>query len=376
LSTLRETFADLSRSVREPADEIMLELASGGELLLARLRVLVCCLLLMMPIGNLLMGGDTYESLVGFVALLLLLAISLLWLHVSSQPVRNTWLPAVSATFDVSAVTSALLMMALNSPAAGLNSVVVWSCYPLAILATVLRNQLRITVFSGALAAVQFLLLSSWFLLAGDTLPASIDYGTASWSSMLQRILLILVATLICATIVHRLQCQLLLAGTDGLTGLPNRLYLHHRVPQLLQAGRSEGRPLCLVLIDLDHFRVVNRELGHAMGDLALRHVVKTLRHGLAGDQPLMRIGGDEFVLLLPLPHGAAWEKVEALRRRVQAQPFEPEPGAEPRAITFSAGLACCPQDAIDLSDLMRRADLRLHHAKDAGRNRVICRDD
>lgn len=376
MTTLRETFADLSRSLYEPADEIMLEVASGGELLLARLRVLVCCLLLMMPIGNYLMGGSTYDSLVGFVALLLLLAISLLWLHASKQPVRAAWLPIVSATFDVSVVSVVLLAMALNSPAAGLNSVVAWSCYPLAIIATVLRNQVRITLFAGALATLQFALLSSWFLLAADQPPMSVDYGTASWSSMLQRTLLLAVATLVSAVVVHRLQRLMQLSGTDGLTGLPNRLYLHHRVPQLLLAARSEARPLCVALIDLDHFRVVNKELGHAMGDLAMRHAVKTLGHDLGEDEPLMRIGGDEFVLLLPLPSGAAWERVEALRRRVLAQPFEPEPGTEPRAISFSAGIACCPQDALDLPGLMRRADLRLHHAKDSGRNRVVCRDE
>lgn len=376
LATLRETFADLSRSLHEPADEVMLEVATGGELLLAHLRVLVCSLLLVMPIGNFLVGGDRYDSLVGFVTLLLTLAISLVWLTISRQPVRATWLPMTSAACDVSAVSLVLLLMAMNSPVAGLNSVVAWSCYPLVILATVLRNQVRITLYAGLLAAGQFLLLSAWFLGTAEQPPASPDYGIASWSSALQRTLLILVTTVIATVVVHRLQRLLQLSGTDSLTGLPNRLYLHHRVPQMLLAARAEVRPVCLVLIDLDHFRVINRELGHATGDLVMRHAVKTLAHGLGPDEPLMRIGGDEFVLLLPLPHGAAWERVEALRRRVQAQPFEPEPGAEPRVITFSAGLACCPQDALDLPGLMRRADLRLHRAKDAGRNRAMVRDE
>lgn len=354
----------------------MLEVASGGELVLARLRILVCCLLMLMPIGNFLLGGGAYDSVVGFIAVLLMLMLSLLWLHLSRQRVRQDWLPAVSAGFDVSAVSLVLLMMALNSPGAGLNSVVVWSCYLLAILATALRNQVRITVYTGLLAAVQFLLLSGYFLMSAEGPVRSVDYGIASWAGALQRVLLILVATMIAAVVVHRMQRLLQLAGIDGLTGLPNRLYLHHRVPQLLAEARAEGRAVCLVLIDLDHFRTVNHELGHDSGDLAMRHAIKTMRHGLGPDEPLLRIGGDEFVLVLPLPHGAAWERVETLRRRLQAQPFEPEPGAEPRAITFSAGVACCPQDALDLSGLMRRADLRLHRAKDAGRNRVVCRDE
>jgi diguanylate cyclase (GGDEF)-like protein len=376
LSTLQETFADLGRSLREPADELLLEVASGGEQLLARLRVAICFLLLAMPVANYLLGGDRYGSLVGFVAVLLMLAVSLVWLNIARQPARANWLPMTSALFDVSAVSLVLLAMAIQSPSAGLNSVVVWSCYPLAILATVLRSRVRITLYAGLLAAVEFLLLAGWFLGTADAAPSSPGYGTASWSSVLQRTLLLMACTAIACVVVHRLQRLLQLAGTDVLTGLPNRLYLHHRMPPLLAAARAEGRAVCVALIDVDRLREINDELGHDLGDLALRHAIRTLAHSLGEDEPLVRMGGDEFVLLLPLPHGAAWERLEGLRRRVQAQPFEPEPGAEPRVITFSAGLACCPQDALDLAGLLRRADLRLHRAKVAGRNRVVCRDD
>ena len=90
----------------------------------------------------------------------------------------------------------------------------------------------------------------------------------------------------------------------------------------------------------------------------------------------MIRVGGEEFVLLLHLPVGAAWERVEALRRRLESQPFEPDPGVEPRRMTLSAGIASCPQDANDLSGLMKRADQRLRTAKHRGRNRVMARDD
>ena len=89
----------------------------------------------------------------------------------------------------------------------------------------------------------------------------------------------------------------------------------------------------------------------------------------------MIRVGGEEFVLLLPLPIGAAWERMEGLRRKLEASPFMPEAGVEPRPLTLSAGLACCPQDANDLSGLMKRADERLRAAKAAGRNRVMARD-
>ena len=63
------------------------------------------------------------------------------------------------------------------------------------------------------------------------------------------------------------------------------------------------------------------------------------------------------------------------LRRRLEATPFVPEEGAEPRRLTFSAGMACCPADAVDVSGLMRAADLRLRAAKQSGRNRVVALD-
>jgi diguanylate cyclase (GGDEF)-like protein len=90
----------------------------------------------------------------------------------------------------------------------------------------------------------------------------------------------------------------------------------------------------------------------------------------------MIRVGGEEFVLLLRLPIGAAWERLEVLRRKLEAAPFVPEPGVEPRRLTLSAGLASCPQDANDLSGLMKRADQRLRVAKQAGRNRVVARDE
>jgi diguanylate cyclase (GGDEF)-like protein len=187
---------------------------------------------------------------------------------------------------------------------------------------------------------------------------------------------LLLAVTLVTAMVVFRAQRLTQLSGTDGLTGLPNRSYLTTRVPQQVLDARNAGQTLSLALIDLDHFRHINAELGHLAGDRALRHAVKVLRMELGREEPMIRVGGEEFVLMLRLPVGAAWERMEVLRRKLESQPFVPEEGVEPRKLTLSAGIACCPQDANDLSGLMRRADLRLRRAKANGRNRVVARDD
>jgi two-component system cell cycle response regulator len=375
VSTLRETFEDVVASLRDRPDEILLEVGAGGELLVARLRLLLSGLLLLLPALNFLSGGSLQETMAGLIGVSLALMLSRLWLSLAQRKRRHAWLPTVSAGFDVTMVTLVLALLSLETPVATLNSVVVWCCYPLAIFATALRHDLRVTLFAGLMALAQSALL--WLLvtqMVSDPLVSS-AYGTVSTSNQSQRLVLLVAVTLLTAVVVFRAQRLTQLSGTDGLTGLPNRSFLNTRVPQQVAEARAEGRTLSLALIDLDHFRHINAELGHLAGDRALRHAVKVLRLELSHEEPLIRVGGEEFVLVLRLPIGAAWERLEALRRRLESQPFVPEPGVEPRKLTLSAGLAGCPQDANDLSGLMRCADQRLGLAKANGRNRVVARE-
>lgn len=375
MSTLSETIAELSRSLREPPDEIMLEVGAGGEVLLARLRLFIATLLLLMPAINYFGGGDVYQSLVVLSGIGLVLLLSQVWLTLAQHRRRHTWLPFLSAAFDVSLVSFIIMMLAFRSPAVGLNSVVIWFFYPLAIMLTSLRNDVRVTLVCGALAVVEFLALSFFFIATADTPLVSPDNGTVLLIRQLQKALLLIAWTIITSVIVLRMQRLVRLSGTDGLTGLPNRSYLNHRVPQLLANARADGHTICLALIDLDYFRRINAEFGHLVGDRALRHAVNTLRMELERNEPMMRVGGEEFVLILRQPLGAAWERVDFLRRHLEARPFVPEEGMSARVLTFSAGLASCPQDSVDVSGLMRNADLRLCSAKQAGRNRVAARD-
>ena len=376
MSTLRETLEDLADALRDRPDEILLEIGAGGELLVAQLRMLIAGLLLLMPLTNQLSGGDAYETLAGFAGAGLVLLFSRFWLGLARHRRRHRWLSTASTAFDVTMVTLVLALLGMQTPAAALNSVVVWCCYPLAIFGTALRHDLRVTLFAGALAMAQSALLWLWLAGSSDGPLVSAAYGTVSASAQLQRQVLLIAMTLLTAMIVFRAQRLTQMSGTDGLTGLPNRSYLTHRVPQLVADARRDDQTLSLALIDLDAFRTINAELGHLAGDRALRHAVKVLRMELGREEPMIRIGGEEFVLLLHLPIGAAWERVEALRRRLESQAFEPDPGVEPRRMTLSAGIASCPQDANDLSGLMKRADQRLRSAKHPGRNRVVARDD
>lgn len=376
MSTLRETLEDLAHSMRERPDEIVLEVGAGGELLVARLRVAVAFLLILLPVLNYAAGGTVMESAAGLVGAGLIMLFSQVWLSLALRKRRYRWLPTVSAAFDVSMVSLVLMLLALETPAAALNSAVVWACYPLAVFTTALRHDVRVTLIAGGLAVLQSALL--WLVVTrlNDGPLVSALYGTVTASTQLQRMVLLLAVTLVTAMVVFRAQRLTQLSGTDGLTGLPNRSFLTTRIPQQVLEARNAGQTLSLALINLDHFRHINAELGYLAGDRALRHSVKVLQLELSREEPMIRVGGEEFVLILRLPIGAAWERMEVLRRKLEAQPFVPEAGVEPRKLTLSAGLASCPQDANDLSGLMRRADLRLRHAKSNGRNRVVARDE
>ena len=368
---------DFGRRLLARPDALMLELGAGGELLVSQMRAALAMLLPLLPLINVIGGGKLRESMIGLLGAVFAIVMSQVWLALARHRGRYRWLPWLTTTYDVSTTTLVLALLAWESPVIGLNSMVVWVFYLIAISMTALRNDGRLTLYTGALAMLQYALLSACIFALVDSPDqlASIDYGTATPGNQVQRLVLIAIVTVIAATIVYRMQKLVDMSGTDGLTGLPNRTWLAHRFPTMLDATRGQGGSLSVCLIDLDYFKRINDELGHHAGDRALRHVVDTLNQRMEEGDWLARLGGEEFALLLPLPIGRGWERLEIMRRAVASQPFVPEHGAEPLRLTFSAGIASWPQDGADLSQLLRKADLRLRHAKLEGRNRVLARD-
>ncbi|WP_374013238.1 GGDEF domain-containing protein [Pseudoxanthomonas koreensis] len=160
------------------------------------------------------------------------------------------------------------------------------------------------------------------------------------------------------------------LVTTDPLTGALNRRGFAELYEREVVRAEREARPLSLAVLDLDAFRVLNAEHGHAGGDAALRHLVEVLRAGLRGSDAVARHGGEEFVLLLP---GSSLDEATATVRRLQrelaAAPLRHE--GRPMTVAFSAGVAV-RQLGEDRDHLVRRADRAMYEAKHAGRNRVI----
>ena len=367
---------DVRQRLLARPDALMLELGTGGELLVAQLRAWLSLSMLALPLANVLTGGKLGETLVGLLGVVLAIVMSQVWLALARSRGRYRWLTWATSTYDISLTTLVLALLAIESPATGLNSMVVWVFYLVAICLTTLRNDGRLTLFTGLLAMAQYAGVALVVALASppDRL-VSVDYGTVTAANQLQRLMLIMLMTAVAAAVVYRMQRLVDMSGTDGLTGLPNRTWLVHRFPAMLGDIRASGTSLSACLLDLDYFKRINDEVGHLAGDRALRHVVDVLREHVQDDECLARLGGEEFAFLMRQPIGRAWERLEAMRRAVASRPFLPEPGHDPMRLTFSAGIASWPQDGADLSALLRCADARLHQAKREGRNWVMARD-
>ena len=158
------------------------------------------------------------------------------------------------------------------------------------------------------------------------------------------------------------------LAHYDSLTGLPNRSQWVSRGQAELQQALQEHQSLAVLFLDLDHFKHINDTLGHALGDELLQAVSQRLQPCLESHHMLARIGGDEFVALLPQLQGPeeAAQVAERLRRALQAPLY-----IQGHEINLSAsiGIACYPQDGDNLDHLLKHADTAMYVAKDAGRN-------
>lgn len=178
------------------------------------------------------------------------------------------------------------------------------------------------------------------------------------------------------ADLQDRLEEALRESRTDLLTGLPNRRAIEATAANLAGECRATGRPLALVLMDIDHFKAINDTWGHPVGDAVLRRVATTLREGLKVEGFCGRFGGEEFALLLP-GQGLATGLVVAddLRQAVAAQQLSVrESGRLIGTVTISAGIAVRGRDEA-WEDLLVRADAALYRAKQAGRNRVMAEE-
>jgi two-component system cell cycle response regulator len=167
-------------------------------------------------------------------------------------------------------------------------------------------------------------------------------------------------------------QTAIELAVVDALTGLSNRRFLETHLAQSLDRAAHMGRPLSLMILDIDHFKSVNDTHGHDAGDEVLKVFARRIKRVLRASDLVCRLGGEEFVVVMPdTPLAVAERVAERVRAAVEREPFPLDPsGLRTIAVTTSVGLAERGADA-NSDALLRRADKALYASKMAGRNRV-----
>ncbi|HZK92342.1 MAG TPA: PleD family two-component system response regulator [Stellaceae bacterium] len=169
---------------------------------------------------------------------------------------------------------------------------------------------------------------------------------------------------------------SLSLALTDELTGLYNRRYVIAHLEELVARVNNVGATdTSLMMFDVDHFKQVNDQFGHPGGDDALRQLADRALRGVRSIDLVARLGGEEFVVVMPETNLAAAVTVaERLRQSVAAEPFFIHTAGERRPITISVGVAVA-QTGDTVDTLLQRADDALYQAKDAGRNKVVAQN-
>ena len=158
------------------------------------------------------------------------------------------------------------------------------------------------------------------------------------------------------------------LANHDALTGLPNRRLLEDRLEQALEMARRHAHQVAIQFIDLDRFKPINDRLGHRVGDLLLQAVAVRLRSLLRGVDTVSRVGGDEFVLVLPEMQSAT-AACETAQRLLTALARPYTVSGHELQVTPSIGISMYPTDGSDAEALLTAADTAMYYAKQLGRS-------
>lgn len=159
----------------------------------------------------------------------------------------------------------------------------------------------------------------------------------------------------------------------DPLTGLFNRRYLEDSLEREISKAKRQNIPMCLIMLDADHFKNFNDTYGHIAGDAVLKHLGKLLIQNSRREDIACRFGGEEFVLVLPgTDRRIARQRAEDLRILVeQGKPIEHRSRPLPN-ITISLGIALLPEHGSTALELITAADKALYQAKEEGRNRTV----
>ena len=158
------------------------------------------------------------------------------------------------------------------------------------------------------------------------------------------------------------------LASRDGLTGMLNRRAFEERIVEEITRAERYGSGLAILMIDIDHFKTVNDDFGHLLGDEVLKHTATIFSHQLRKVDFICRFGGEEFAIILP---STTLESAAAVAEKLRRAFFSHAFSGIPRPVTVSIGVAAFPENGVHRDTLVQAADRALYQAKIDGRNRV-----
>jgi two-component system cell cycle response regulator len=168
-------------------------------------------------------------------------------------------------------------------------------------------------------------------------------------------------------------QMSIEMAITDALTGLFNRRYMETHLSALVEQAASRGKPIAVLVLDIDFFKSINDGHGHDAGDDVLREFALRVRKSIRNIDLACRYGGEEFVIVMPeTDMGVATMVAERLRRRIAGEPFPIQQGMRLLDVTLSIGIAALNGEGDNAAAMLKRADQALYRAKRDGRNRVV----
>lgn len=161
------------------------------------------------------------------------------------------------------------------------------------------------------------------------------------------------------------------LTTIDGLTQVYNKRYLMETLEREISRAHRYGRPLSIIMFDIDHFKHINDEYGHLAGDYVLKEMASTIKARIRREDIMGRYGGEEFVIVLPeIDHYNAVVFAEKIRRLVERHDFTFE-GVRIN-VTISIGVATAWKGMESAEEFIKHADTHLYEAKNSGRNRVV----
>jgi two-component system cell cycle response regulator len=168
-------------------------------------------------------------------------------------------------------------------------------------------------------------------------------------------------------------QMSIEMAITDALTGLFNRRYMETHLAGLVEQAASRGKPIAVLVLDIDYFKAINDGHGHDAGDDVLREFSLRIRKCIRNIDLACRYGGEEFVVVMPETDIAVAAMVaERLRRRIATEAFAIQQGSKNLDVTISIGIAALNGADDNAAAILKRADTALYRAKRDGRNRVV----